>query len=73
MSEVNITVPVPQGTKSMFVVCEIEKNHLKVAIKGQTPIIDVSGNIEMALPHLYVDKHAQYLHNKNLPHREYVF
>jgi len=48
LSEVNITVPVPQGTKSMFVVCEIEKNHLKVALKGQTPIIDVSGNIEMA-------------------------
>ncbi|XP_066319526.1 protein BOBBER 1-like [Miscanthus floridulus] len=40
LSEVNITVPVPQGTKSMFVVCEIEKNHLKVALKGQTPIID---------------------------------
>jgi len=48
LSEVNITVPVPQGTKSVFVVCEIEKNHLKVALKAQTPIIDVSGNIEMA-------------------------
>ncbi|XP_062222039.1 protein BOBBER 1-like [Phragmites australis] len=40
LSEVNITVPVPQGTQSRFVVCEIEKNHLKVALKGQTPIID---------------------------------
>ncbi|KAL6912143.1 hypothetical protein ACP4OV_000948 [Aristida adscensionis] len=39
-SEVNITVPLPQGTNSRSVVCEIERNHLKVALKGQTPIID---------------------------------
>ncbi|KQK18841.1 protein BOBBER 1 [Brachypodium distachyon] len=40
LPEVNITVPVPEGTKSRFVVCEIKKNHLKVGLKGQPPIID---------------------------------
>ncbi|XP_062228541.1 protein BOBBER 1-like [Phragmites australis] len=40
LPEVNITVPVPQGTKSRFVVCEIKKDHLKVGLKGQSPIID---------------------------------
>ncbi|KAL5200032.1 hypothetical protein ABZP36_021235 [Zizania latifolia] len=40
LTEVNITVPVPQGTKSRFVVCDIKKDHLKVGLKGQPPIID---------------------------------
>ncbi|XP_057774223.1 protein BOBBER 2-like isoform X2 [Salvia miltiorrhiza] len=40
LQEVNITVPVPPGTKSRFIACEIKKNHLKVGIKGQTPVID---------------------------------
>lgn len=42
MPEVSITVPVPEGTKSRFVVCDIKKNHLKVGLKGQPLIIDVS-------------------------------
>jgi hypothetical protein len=42
LPEVNITIPVPQGTKSRFVVFDIKKNHLKVGLKGQPPIIDVS-------------------------------
>lgn len=54
MSEVNITVPVPQGIKSMFVVCEIEKNHLKVAVKGQTPIIDVSGILIIYMTRIFL-------------------
>ena len=41
LQEVNINVPVPKGTKSRFVVCEIKKNHLKVGLKGQPPVIDV--------------------------------
>ncbi|KAE8658574.1 Nuclear migration protein nudC [Hibiscus syriacus] len=40
LQEVTVNVPVPGGTKSRFVVCEIKKNHLKVGLKGQPPIID---------------------------------
>ncbi|KAJ7943933.1 protein BOBBER 1-like [Quillaja saponaria] len=40
LHEVNVTVPVPTGTKSRFVVCEIKKNSLKVGLKGENPIID---------------------------------
>lgn len=42
LQELNVNVPVPNGTKSGFVICEIKKNHLKVGLKGQPPIIDVS-------------------------------
>jgi len=37
-----VSVPVPTGTKSRFVLCDIKKNHLKVGLKGQPSIIDVS-------------------------------
>ncbi|XP_057451844.1 protein BOBBER 1 [Lotus japonicus] len=40
LQEVTVNVPVPHGTKSRFVVCEIKKNHLKVGLKGQPPIIE---------------------------------
>lgn len=40
LQEVTINIPVPTGTKSKFVVCDIKKNHLKVGLKGQPPIID---------------------------------
>ncbi|GKU89095.1 hypothetical protein SLEP1_g3285 [Rubroshorea leprosula] len=40
LQEVTVNVPVPKGTKSRFVVCEIKKNHLKVGLKGQPPLID---------------------------------
>ncbi|XP_066371397.1 protein BOBBER 1-like [Miscanthus floridulus] len=40
LPEVNIIIPVPQGTKSRFVVFDIKKDHLKVGLKGQPPIID---------------------------------
>ncbi|KAJ8771323.1 hypothetical protein K2173_026500 [Erythroxylum novogranatense] len=40
LQEVNVTVPIPTGTKSRFVVCDIKKNHLKVGLKGQPPIIN---------------------------------
>lgn len=42
LQEVNVNVPVPNGTKSRLVICEIKKNHLKVGLKGQLPIIEVS-------------------------------
>ncbi|XP_068664699.1 protein BOBBER 1-like [Aristolochia californica] len=40
LQEVTVSIPVPPGTKSRFVACEIKKNHLKVGLKGQPPIID---------------------------------
>ncbi|KAF5732422.1 putative nuclear movement protein nudc [Tripterygium wilfordii] len=40
LQEVNVQVPVPSGTKSRFVVCDIKKNHLKVGLKGQPAIVD---------------------------------
>ncbi|KAK8537189.1 hypothetical protein V6N13_042137 [Hibiscus sabdariffa] len=40
LQEVTVNVPVPSGTRSKFVVCEIKKNHLKVGLKGQPPVID---------------------------------
>ncbi|CAN4087594.1 unnamed protein product [Withania somnifera] len=40
LQEVNINIPVPPGTKSRFIVCDISRNRLKVGLKGQPPIID---------------------------------
>ena len=40
LQEVTVNVPVPSGTRSRFVVCEIKKNHLKVGLKGQPHVID---------------------------------
>ncbi|KAJ4976978.1 hypothetical protein NE237_002084 [Protea cynaroides] len=40
LQEVTVTVPVPPGTKSRFIACEIKKDRLKVGLKGQPPIID---------------------------------
>ncbi|KAL6972085.1 hypothetical protein U1Q18_031768 [Sarracenia purpurea var. burkii] len=40
LQEVTINIPVSPGTKSRFISCEIKKNHLKVGLKGQSPIID---------------------------------
>nr|GMC58217.1 protein BOBBER 1-like [Ipomoea batatas] len=40
LQEVTITIPVPPGTKARFIECDIKKNHLKVGLKGQPPVID---------------------------------
>ncbi|KAJ8510374.1 hypothetical protein OPV22_000808 [Ensete ventricosum] len=40
LQEVTVNIPVPQGTKSRFVTCEIKKTHLKVGLRGQPLIID---------------------------------
>jgi hypothetical protein len=40
LQELNVNVPVPHGTKSRSLTCEIKKNHLTVGLKGQPPIID---------------------------------
>ncbi|KAI4330967.1 hypothetical protein MLD38_029203 [Melastoma candidum] len=40
LQEVTVNIPVPKGTKGRFVVCDIKKNHLKVGLKGQPPVIE---------------------------------
>ncbi|KAJ4844639.1 transcriptional coactivator [Turnera subulata] len=40
IQEVTVHVPVPQGTASRSVLCDIKKNHLKVGLKGQPPIVE---------------------------------
>ncbi|GJY30128.1 protein BOBBER 1 [Tanacetum coccineum] len=40
LQEVTVNVPIPHGTKSRFVACDIKKNHLKVGLKGQPPILE---------------------------------
>lgn len=40
LQEVTVTLPVPPGTKSRDIVCDIKKNHLKVGLRGKPSIID---------------------------------
>ncbi|KAL3650553.1 hypothetical protein CASFOL_006956 [Castilleja foliolosa] len=40
LQEVTLTVPVPAGTKSRAISCEIKKNRISVGLKGQQPILD---------------------------------
>lgn len=51
LQEVTVDVPVPKGTKGRFVVYDVKKNYLKVGLKGQPPIIEVS----LQVPTWYVD------------------
>lgn len=41
LADVNVSIPVPEGTKSKMMDVAITKKHLKVGIKGEPPIIDV--------------------------------
>ncbi|KAF9685599.1 hypothetical protein SADUNF_Sadunf03G0071400 [Salix dunnii] len=40
LQEVTITIPVPPGTKSRDVACEIKKKSLKLGLRSQSPILD---------------------------------
>lgn len=40
LQEVTVNVPVPPGTKSREIVCDIKKNHMKVGLKGKAPILE---------------------------------
>lgn len=42
LGEVTVSVPVPPGTKGRSMDVAISKQHLRVGIKGQAPILDVS-------------------------------
>jgi hypothetical protein len=41
LSELYISVPVPQGTKARMVNAEIKKTSITIGLKGQPPIIKV--------------------------------
>lgn len=41
IKDVDLTIPVPAETKGRDVTVELTKTRLKVALKGQDPIIDV--------------------------------
>ncbi|KAJ7278097.1 hypothetical protein O6H91_Y385200 [Diphasiastrum complanatum] len=41
LSEVTVHIPIPVGTKSKAIACDIKKNKLKVGLKGQNPIMEV--------------------------------
>ncbi|WCJ26956.1 Nuclear migration protein nudC [Euphorbia peplus] len=40
IQELTVSIPVPPGTKSRDIICEIKKKSLKVGLKGQAPILD---------------------------------
>ncbi|KAL2610545.1 hypothetical protein R1flu_029118 [Riccia fluitans] len=40
LAEVTVHIPLPPGTKSRAVACEIKKKHLKVGLKGQPPVLE---------------------------------
>lgn len=41
LTEAEVSVPIPGNLKSKDLIVELKKSHLKVAVKGQEPIIDV--------------------------------
>eukprot|EP00604_Paraphysomonas_vestita_P002104 CAMPEP_0174817844 /NCGR_PEP_ID=MMETSP1107-20130205/412_1 /TAXON_ID=36770 /ORGANISM="Paraphysomonas vestita, Strain GFlagA" /LENGTH=305 /DNA_ID=CAMNT_0016028927 /DNA_START=184 /DNA_END=1101 /DNA_ORIENTATION=+ len=40
LSELNVVIPVPPGTKTKLVVVDIKNKRLKVGLKGESPLID---------------------------------
>ena len=42
-----VSVPVPSGVKAKMLDVVLKKDHLRVGVKGQTPIIDVSADERM--------------------------
>ena len=42
LQELSVVVPVPEGSKSRDVICDITKSRLRVGLKGQPLIVDVS-------------------------------
>src|ERR1700761_8169389 len=42
LEEAEVSVPIPGNLKARDLVVELKKTHLKVAVKGRDPIIDVS-------------------------------
>lgn len=44
LQELSVVVPVPEGSKSRDVVCDITKSRLRVGLKGQPLLVDVSSS-----------------------------
>lgn len=42
LSEVTVNVPVPAGTRAKMMDVTISKTKLRIGVKGQTPLVDVS-------------------------------
>ncbi|KAG1153000.1 hypothetical protein G6F37_000039 [Rhizopus arrhizus] len=40
LQDVDISIPVPKGTRARDVIVDIKKNHFKVSLKGKDPIVD---------------------------------
>eukprot|EP00898_Chlorokybus_atmophyticus_P003267 jgi/Chlat1/3941/Chrsp26S00308 len=40
LQDVNVTMPIPAGTKARFVDCVIKKDYIKAGLKGQPPVLD---------------------------------
>ena len=41
MQDVDVTIPVPKGTRGRDLQVELKKKYIKVALKGQSPLIEV--------------------------------
>ena len=41
LQDVDVTIPVPKGTRGRDLQVELKKKHIKVALKGQPAIIEV--------------------------------
>lgn len=42
MQDVDVTIPVPKGTRGRDLQVELKKKYIKVALKGQSPLIEAS-------------------------------
>lgn len=42
LQDVDVTIPVPKGTRGRDLQVELKKKYIKVALKGQTPLIEAS-------------------------------
>ena len=42
LQELSVVVPVPEGLKSRDIVCDITKSRLRVGVRGQPLLVDVS-------------------------------
>jgi HSP20 family molecular chaperone IbpA len=49
LNEAEVSVPIPGNLKARDLIVELKKTHLKVQIKGQDPIIDVSKDFQSTM------------------------